>query len=58
LKRYRAPIKGGYRRTTVSIPWDLAAQVTALLETRPGLTWSAYTSEALKQALASKAKRS
>jgi hypothetical protein len=51
MKRYRARIKGGYRRTTVSIPEDLARRVDAHLRARPGLTLSAFASEVLDAAV-------
>jgi len=58
MKRYRARIKGGYRRTTLSIPEDLARRVDAHLRARPSLTLSAFASEVLAAALAPRTKRS
>jgi hypothetical protein len=58
MKRYRARIKGGYRRTTYSIPEELARRVDAHLRTKPGLTASAFVSEAIELHLLLPTKRS
>lgn len=54
--RYRARVRGGgYRRTTVSLPDELFKRVGEHIKTRPGLTVSAFVSEALTAALNSTA---
>lgn len=51
-QRYRARVRGGgYRRTTVSLPDELYKRMGEHLKTRPGLTVSAFVSEAVAEAL-------
>jgi len=57
LKRHRAPLKGGYRRTTVTIPEELAKRVDAQVKAKPGMTVSAYVSDILETAVPPKAEK-
>jgi hypothetical protein len=46
MSRNRAPINGGYVRKTVSLPAELVKRIDGHLETIPGLTLSAFISDA------------
>jgi hypothetical protein len=46
LKRNRAQVKGGYRRVTVSVPNDVYASFEKYCEENPGLTMSAFLTDA------------
>lgn len=51
LRRNRAPVKGGYRRVTISIPETLSQDLDRYLETKSGLTTSALITETVKKFL-------
>lgn len=46
MTRNRAPIDGGYVRKTVSLPAELVERIENHLSDTPGLTLSAFISEA------------
>lgn len=46
MTRNRAPIEGGYVRTTISLPAELAQRIKAHLAETPGLTMSSFMSTA------------
>ena len=51
MSRVRAPIKGGYTRKTLSLPADLVDEIESKLEETPGLTMSAFMTEAANKLL-------
>ena len=51
MSRSRASIDGGYTRKTVSLPTDLVGRIEAFLDDNPGLTISAFLTEAAEKKL-------
>jgi hypothetical protein len=51
MGRVRAQITGGYTRKTLSLPTDLVDRIEAKLEETPGLTISAFMTEAAENKL-------
>jgi hypothetical protein len=51
MSRSRAPIKGGYTRKTLSLPTDLVEEIEGKLEETPGLTMSAFMTDAADRVL-------
>lgn len=51
MSRVRAQIDGGYTRKTLSLPTDLVARIEAKLKETPGLTISAFMTEAAESKL-------
>lgn len=46
MTRARASVNGGYTRKTVSLPSSLVKQIDAFLAKHPGVSFSAFMSDA------------
>ena len=51
MNRYRAPIKGGYVRTTITIPTDVDKSMRVYLKKKAGKTISAFITESIEKVL-------
>lgn len=51
MSRSRAPVDGGYVRKTVSLPSGQFGKVEAYLKKSPGLTLSAFVTDAIDREL-------
>jgi len=49
--RHRAPVEGGYDRTTITLPSDVVQRMKEHIKERSGLTISAYITKLLEKAL-------
>lgn len=51
MSRSRASIEGGYSRKTISLPSELVERIEEYLQESPGLTMSAFMTEAAEKRL-------